>query len=303
MRSFFLIFIVVSTYSQDIKLKGTISADNNQIKNVASPTDANDAATKSYVDNAGIQGPPGPQGPQGLTGEPGEKGEPGEIGDEGPPGPQGLTGEPGEKGEPGEIGDEGPPGTDGDSAYDIWLSLGNTGTQQDFINSLTGPPGPQGESVNLAAINYAQSGEGAYFPPESFGGGWQNLTLREDNYYIQLGPGTYTVGLKSDWGLTNNSGGFSAKLAIGLEINDPNGGTVSHYTSTDAFNISVKSPGDILNQKNVWGSIDNLNSSVKFIAPVSGTYNFKFILFYQANNVSNVSGTLDNYNFVITNMY
>ena len=185
MRSFFLIFIVVSTYSQDIKLKGTISADNNQIKNIASPTDANDAAIKSYVDNAGIQGPPGPQG---------------------------LTGEPGEKGEPGEIGDEGPPGTDGDSAYDIWLSLGNTGTQQDFINSLTGPPGPQGESVNLAAINYAQSVEGAYFPPESFGGGWQNLTLREDNYYIQLGPGTYTVGLKSDWGLTNNSGGLVQNL-------------------------------------------------------------------------------------------
>ena len=277
MRCFFLIFIVVSTYSQDIKLKGTISADNNQIKNVASPTDANDAATKSYVDNAGIQGPPGPQG---------------------------LTGEPGEKGEPGEIGDEGPPGTDGDSAYDIWLSLGNTGTQQDFINSLTGPPGPQGEGLSLAAINYVQSGEGAYFPPESFGGWWQNLTLREDNYYIQLDPGTYTVGLKSDWGSTNNSGGFSAKLAIGLEINDPNGGIVSHYTSTDAFNISVKSPGDILNQKNVLGSVDNLNSSsVKFIAPVSGTYNFKFILFYQANNVSNVSGTLDNYNFVITNMY
>ena len=37
-------------------------------------------------------------------------------------------------------------GADGDSAYDIWLSLGNTGTQQDFIDSLTGPQGPQGTS-------------------------------------------------------------------------------------------------------------------------------------------------------------
>ena len=55
MRSFFLIFIVVSTYSQDIKLKGTISADNNQIKNVSSPTDANDAATKSYVDQRTLE--------------------------------------------------------------------------------------------------------------------------------------------------------------------------------------------------------------------------------------------------------
>ena len=30
------------------------------------------------------------------------------------------------------------------SAYEIWLDLGNTGTEQDFIDSLTGPEGPQG---------------------------------------------------------------------------------------------------------------------------------------------------------------
>ena len=39
-------------------------------------------------------------------------------------------------------------GADGDSAYDIWLSLGNTGTQQDFIDSLTGPAGPAGSANN-----------------------------------------------------------------------------------------------------------------------------------------------------------
>ena len=54
---------------------------------------------------------PGPQGPQGPTGA---------------DGPQGVAGN---------------DGADGDSAYDIWLSLGNTGTQQDFIDSLTGPQG------------------------------------------------------------------------------------------------------------------------------------------------------------------
>lgn len=40
-------------------------------------------------------------------------------------------------------------GLDGDSAYDIWISLGNDGDEQDFINSLTGPqgdPGPQGDT-------------------------------------------------------------------------------------------------------------------------------------------------------------
>ena len=38
----------------------------------------------------------------------------------------------------------GPQGNDGLSAYQTWLNLGNTGTESDFINSLTGPQGPQG---------------------------------------------------------------------------------------------------------------------------------------------------------------
>jgi len=40
-------------------------------------------------------------------------------------------------------------GLDGDSAYDIWISLGNDGDEQAFINSLIGPqgePGPQGDT-------------------------------------------------------------------------------------------------------------------------------------------------------------
>ena len=44
-------------------------------------------------------------------------------------GPQGATGGDGPQGIAGND------GADGDSAYDIWLSLGNTGTQQDFIDS------------------------------------------------------------------------------------------------------------------------------------------------------------------------
>jgi len=45
------LFVFALANAQDIKLKGDISAENNQIKNVADPTDAQDATTKSYVDN------------------------------------------------------------------------------------------------------------------------------------------------------------------------------------------------------------------------------------------------------------
>ncbi len=38
----------------------------------------------------------------------------------------------------------GTPGADGKSAYDIWLEKGNTGTEEDFINSLRGTNGKDG---------------------------------------------------------------------------------------------------------------------------------------------------------------
>src|SRR5690606_22044828 len=35
---------------------------------------------------------------------------------------------------------------DGLSAYQIWLNQGNTGTEQDFLDSLQGAPGPAGQN-------------------------------------------------------------------------------------------------------------------------------------------------------------
>jgi len=40
------------------------------------------------------------------------------------------------------LGDAGPQGIT--SAYEAWLNIGNTGTEQDFIDTLVGPQGPQG---------------------------------------------------------------------------------------------------------------------------------------------------------------
>ena len=78
--------------SADILLNGTVSAESNQIKNVADPTDSQDVATKNYVDNAGIQGPAGPAGPVGPQGPEGIPGPPGMEGPPGPPGPVGPQG-------------------------------------------------------------------------------------------------------------------------------------------------------------------------------------------------------------------
>jgi hypothetical protein len=53
---------------------GDIQMEGNQIKNVADPTNAQDVATKNYVDNVGIQGPEGPAGPAGPAGPEGPQG-------------------------------------------------------------------------------------------------------------------------------------------------------------------------------------------------------------------------------------
>ena len=121
--------------------------------------------------DTGDQGPQGIQGPAGADGATGPAGPTGPAGADsevpGPAGPQGATGPQGPKGDKGDTGDQGPQGAtggdgpqgiagndgaDGDSAYDIWLSLGNTGTQQDFIDSLTGPAGEDGSAGNTTSV-------------------------------------------------------------------------------------------------------------------------------------------------------
>ena len=124
-----------------ILLNGVVSAESNQIKNVAEPTDAQDAATKNYVDSAGIQGPAGPQGnpgPQGPTGSQGPQGAPGNDGVAGPQGPQGNPGVEGPIGPQGPQGEQGNPGVEGPIG-----PQGEQGLQGE--TGATGPAGPQGE--------------------------------------------------------------------------------------------------------------------------------------------------------------
>ena len=88
----------------------------------------------------GEQGDQGIQGPIGLTGLTGPAGQDGSDGAQGPIGATGVagpTGPPGSQGAPGNEGIDGLDGQDGLSAYEVWLSLGNVGTEQDFIDSIS----------------------------------------------------------------------------------------------------------------------------------------------------------------------
>lgn len=100
---------------------------------------------KGEKGDTGPQGLPGPVGPQGPKGERGEIGPKGDKGDKGEKGDKGDTGERGADGKDGRDGADGKDGIngtngrdgiDGKSAYQIWLDLGNSGSEQDFINSL-----------------------------------------------------------------------------------------------------------------------------------------------------------------------
>lgn len=111
--------------------------------------EGNQGTEKDFISSLkgpkGDIGERGPQGEQGLPGPTGKDGMQGPKGDTGATGTQGPKGDTGPKGEQGADGEPGKNGIDGKSAYQIWLDLGNSGTEQDFINSLKGPKGDPGE--------------------------------------------------------------------------------------------------------------------------------------------------------------
>ena len=48
---------------------------------------------------------------------------------------------------------KGPAGADGTSAYQVWLDAGNTGTEQEFLDSFNGTDGADGESAYQIAVS------------------------------------------------------------------------------------------------------------------------------------------------------
>lgn len=86
-----------------------------------------------------FKGPQGDVGPQGLKGDKGDKGDTGEQGLQGIQGirgPQGLKGDKGDKGEQGPQGLKGDIGDQGLSAYEIAVSYGYLGTEEEWAKSI-----------------------------------------------------------------------------------------------------------------------------------------------------------------------
>lgn len=131
-------------------------AENNRIKNVATPVNANDAANKAFVEaQISVPGPTGAAGPSGPPGPVGPAGPQGPLGATGPQGPQGPTGQQGPQGPQGPQGLQGPSGATGATG-----PQGATGTQ-----GPAGPAGPQGAQ----GVAGPQGASGADFQPDAVG--------------------------------------------------------------------------------------------------------------------------------------
>uniref|UniRef100_UPI004047D471 beta strand repeat-containing protein n=1 Tax=Algoriphagus sp. TaxID=1872435 RepID=UPI004047D471 len=146
---------------------GNVGSEQDFINSLKGPIGATGPA--GTIGPAGVSGAAGPQGPTGSTGITGTTGPAGTTGSNGlsayqvwiglgntgteanfiasltgPAGQQGPAGVAGATGTTGNRGATGLAGRNGLSAYQVWIELGNTGTEANFIASLTGPTGPQG---------------------------------------------------------------------------------------------------------------------------------------------------------------
>lgn len=73
----------------------------------------------------------------------------------------------------------------GKSAYQIWLDLGNTGTEQDFINSLIGPKGDQGEPANIEGLTWRGSWSASPSPAYAV----NDAVQYSGTSYVKIGSG------------------------------------------------------------------------------------------------------------------
>ena len=249
------------TLPADILLSGDVSFENNSIKNVADPVYAQDAATKNYVDNAGIQGPAGPQGEQGIQGIQGE------TGPQGLQGPTGATGATGAAGTNGTNGSDGATGADGngiasttdnnDGTFTLTFDDGTTFTTSDLTGP-TGATGPQGPT-GAAGTNGTNGSDGA---AGADGNGIASTTDNND--------GTFT--LTFDDGSTFTTSDFTSDISD-LEA-------AISYVAAEALSIGDFVGGGVVfwvdptdNTKGLACALENQSTGIQWYNGVNTTIN------------------------------
>ncbi len=144
------------------------------------------------------------------------------------------------------------------SAYDLWLTMGNTGTVRDFLNSLVGTPGPSGYrgSDGLTGAKGA-TGKSAY-----------QVWLDEGNAGT---PQDFLDSLLGD----NGEDGASGLSAYELWMTLGNSGSPQDFldslVGTQGANGASGTPGqDGMSAYHLWLALGNSGTEAQFLASLVG---------------------------------
>ena len=134
---------------------------------------------------------------------------------------------------------QGPQGPAGQSAYEVWLAAGNTGTVDDYLASLTGPPGPQGDAFTYDDFTEEQLEglEGPVGPPGPAGAD-ADLPAASAADLVLTSTGTS----EGDYEWAESQGGIDfLPTEVGQVVQSLDG---SAWSAGMAFTIKTSKPDD-----------------------------------------------------------
>ncbi|MEY4417744.1 MAG: hypothetical protein RIQ88_182 [Actinomycetota bacterium] len=156
-------------------------------------------------------------------------------------GKDGYVGSTGVSGKDGKNGATGPSGTPGASAYQLWLDAGNTGTPQQFLDSLIGPAGSNGTNGTNGTdgINGTNGVDGAAGLSAYELWVAQNNTGTEQDFLNSLVGKNGANGSNG----SNGSNGTDGKSAYQIWLDAGNNGTEADFLASLKGADGTCSPG------------------------------------------------------------